>query len=71
LDFRTLRFSLRILVMALALPKVMQSGQKHFPARSKLSRIFGKFMHQHDRPSVDPQLNDVPHSSQVNFWMVP
>ena len=48
----------------------MQSGHTHFPARSKLCRMFGSSMHQQwSLPGGAPQLNLVPHSSQVSFSM--
>jgi hypothetical protein len=59
---------LRILVISFALPRVMQSGQTQLPARSKLSRRFGKSMHQHfDLPGGAPQLKTVPHSSHTSL----
>jgi hypothetical protein len=59
---------LRILVISFALPRVKQSGQTQLPARSKLPRRFGKFMHQHlDLPGGTPQLKLAPHSSHTSL----
>ena len=63
-------FTFRALVMALACPTVMQSGQTHFPARSKDCRILGNSIHQQwALPGGAPQLNRVPHSSQTSLSM--
>jgi len=46
------------------LPAVRQLGQRQVEARSNLTRIFGRLVHQHGWVSVEPQLNFVPHSLQ-------
>jgi hypothetical protein len=61
-------FTLRDLIIALALPIVRQSGQTQAPARSNPPRKFGKSMHQQRSfPTGAPQLNSVPQCSQISF----
>jgi hypothetical protein len=60
--------ALRARIIDFAVPAVKQSGQTHWPARSKLPRKFGKSMHQQrSLPTGAPQLKRTPHSSQTNF----
>jgi len=59
---------LRARIIDFPVPAVRQSGQTHWPARSKLPRKFGKSMHQQrSLPAGAPQLKRTPQSSQTNF----
>jgi hypothetical protein len=65
---RCCSFTLRDLIIALALPIVKQSGQTQTPARSNPPRKFGKRIHQQQSlPAGTPQLNLVPQCSQISF----